>query len=234
MTSLLNGASIAPGPISPGEIVALTGFTVGPRPAVSSPSLTTAVNDAVTLGGTSVYINGIAAPVLYTQADQTNIIIPWGLTGTTASVVVIANGVTTANYQATVAATSPGLFTLNASGAGQTVALNQDGSLNSATNSAAAGSVMVLYATGLGQIAPPGQDGSRNSAVVLAEAVAPVTATIGGKAAQVIYAGAIPGALAGLMQVEVVVPAGAGTGPVPVVITTAGASSQAGPTVVLK
>jgi uncharacterized protein (TIGR03437 family) len=60
---------------------------------------------------------------------------------------------------------------------------------------------------------------------VLAETVAPVTATVGGKAATVIYAGGAPGQIAGVMQVEVVVPAGAGTGAVPVLVTAAGASS---------
>jgi trimeric autotransporter adhesin len=64
--------------------------------------------------------------------------------------------------------------------------------------------------------------------------VATVTVTIGGKTAQVIYAGAAPGAVAGVMQVEAVVPAGAGTGAVPVVVTAGNVNSQAGATVSLK
>ena len=228
VTGVLSGASLATGPISPGEILALTGITVGPRPAVSAAATVT-----TTLGGTMVTINGTPAPILYTQADQTNVIVPWSLTGTSANIVV-TSGPITVSSTVPIAATSPGLFTANASGTGQTITLNQDGTLNSASNPAAAGSVLVLYATGLGQTDPPGQDGVINSAKVIAEAVATVTVTIGGKTAQVIYAGAAPGAVAGVMQVEAVVPAGAGTGAVPVVVTAGNVNSQAGATVSLK
>jgi uncharacterized protein (TIGR03437 family) len=55
-----------------------------------------------------------------------------------------------------------------------------------------------------------------------------VTATVGGKAATVVYSGAAPGQICGVAQVEVMVPAGAGTGSVPVVITAGGVTSTAG------
>jgi len=42
----------------------------------------------------------------------------------------------------------------------------------------------------------------------------------------VIYAGSAPGQIAGVQQVEVVVPAGAGTGSVAAIITVGGVSSQ--------
>lgn len=217
MVGVQNAASGATGAIAPGEILALTGITIGPRPAVSS---TTAVVGTA-LGGTTVTINGTPVPILYTQADQTNVIVPWGLTGTTAIIAVTSGTTASLPLQTTLAAAAPGLFTIS----GAALAWNQDGTLNSATNAAPAGSVVVLYANGLGQTDPPGQDGTRYSTLVLAETVAPVTATVGGRAATVIYAGGAPGQIAGVMQVEVVVPAGAGTGSVPVVVTAAGASS---------
>jgi uncharacterized protein (TIGR03437 family) len=40
------------------------------------------------------------------------------------------------------------------------LALNQDGSVNSASNPAAAGSVVSVFATGLGPVAPPLADGT--------------------------------------------------------------------------
>jgi uncharacterized protein (TIGR03437 family) len=209
-----NAASGATGAIAPGEILALTGITIGPRPAVSS-----AVSPVGTsLGGTTVTINGTPAPILYTQADQTNIIVPWGATGTTASIVVTQGATVSQTLSVPIAAAAPGLFTLS----GGALAWNQDGTLNSATNAAPAGSVVVLYATGLGQTDPAGTDGAKYGNLVLAETVTPVTATVGGKAATVIYAGGAPGQVAGVMQVEVVVPTGAGTGAVPVVITSNG------------
>jgi uncharacterized protein (TIGR03118 family) len=223
ITGMENAASGASGPIAPGEVLSISGYTIGQRPAVSSPSLTTAVNATTTLGTTSVTINGTPAPILYTYADQTDIIVPWGLTGTTASIVVTTGTTTSQTFQATLAPTAPGLYTYS----GSALAFNQDGTLNTTSNAAAAGSVVVLYATGLGQTDPPGQDGVKNSALVLAETVATVTATIGGKPAQVLYAGSAPGQIAGVMLVEMVVPAGAGTGSVPVVVSAGGVSSQA-------
>jgi len=214
-----NAASGGTGAIAPGEILALQGITIGPRPAVSS----TASPVAASLGGTTVTINGTPAPILYTQADQTNIIVPWGATGTTASIVVTQGTTVSQTLSVPMAAAAPGLFTSGTAA----LAWNQDGTLNAATNAAPAGSVVVLYATGLGQTDPAGQDGGRYGDLVLAETVAPVTATVGGKAATVIYAGGAPDQIAGVMQVEVVVPTGAGTGAVPVVITSSGASSVA-------
>ena len=219
---MLNAASFTAGAIAPGEILELSGITIGPRPAVSS----TLSPVGTSLGGTTVTINGTPAPILYTQADQTNVIVPWSASSNVNASIVVTQG-TTVSQTLTVpmALVAPGLF----SSGGAALAWNQDGTLNSATNAAPAGSVLVLYATGLGQTDPPSQDGSKYSSLVLAETVAPVTATVGGKAATVIYAGSAPGQIAGVMQVEVVVPTGAGTGSVPVVITTSGASSAAAP-----
>lgn len=222
------------GPIAPGEVLALTGITIGPRPAVSSPGLSTGPSVGTALGGTTVTINGTAAPILYTHADQTNVIVPWGVTGATASIVVTsgpaASPVTSQTLQVPLAAAAPGVF-MNG---GAALAFNQDGTLNSSSNAAAAGSVVVLYASGLGMTDPPLQDGAKSSTLVIAETVAAVTVTIGGKTAVVVYAGSAPGQVAGVMQVEAVVPAGAGTGSVPVVVTAGGQSSQAGATVYLK
>ena len=160
------------------------------------------------------------APILYTRRVH-EIIVPWSVTGTTANIVVTSGTTTGQTMTVPLAATSPGLF--NSIGA-----YNQDGTLNTSSNPAAAGSVLVLYATGLGQTDPPGQDGVRYGSLVLAETVAPATATIGGQTAQVIYAGSAPGQIAGVMQVEAVVPSGAGTGPVAAIITVGGVTSQVG------
>jgi uncharacterized protein (TIGR03118 family) len=215
--------NVASGPepaIAPGEIVQLTGITVGPRPAVTSTALTSAANATTSLGGTTVTVNGTPAPILYTSADITNIIVPWGVTGTSANIVVTSGTTTGQTMTIPLAATAPGLF--------EGATYNQDGTPNTTSNPAAAGSVVVFYATGLGQTDPPGQDGVRYGSLVLAETIAPVTAAIGGQAAQVIYAGSAPGQISGLMQVEIVVPTGAGTGIVPAVITTGGVSTLGG------
>ena len=166
ITGVHNAASGPATAIAPGEVLQLTGITIGPRPAVTSPSFSSAVNATTTLGGTSVTINGTPAPILYTSSGIANIIAPFGLTGTSANIVV-TSGTTTVSQTMTVPLAptlAQGLF------AGS--AFNQDGTLNSAANPAAAGSVVVLYATGLGVVDIPVADGSRTGSLVLAETVA--------------------------------------------------------------
>src|SRR5206468_2837505 len=134
--------------------------------------------------------NNIPAPVLYTSGLITNVIVPYGVAGTTsASVVLKTGGQTTAAFTIPVAPSMPGLFTSNGGGTGQAVALNQDASVNTAANAAAKGSVVVLFATGEGQTNPGGTDGLISSTDVFRVPALPVTLTIGGLPAQVLYAG---------------------------------------------
>jgi uncharacterized protein (TIGR03437 family) len=79
---------------------------------------------------------------------------------------------------------------------------------------------------------PAGLDG-KLAAAPLPQPVAAVTVAIGGVAAEVSYAGGAPGLIAGVMQVNVVVPAGV-SGTVPVVLTVGGVDSQDGVTVAVR
>jgi len=90
---------------------------------------------------------------------------------------------------------------------------------------AAPGNVITLFATGEGQTSPAGVDGK------LAESPAPrplleVQATVGERPATVRFAGGIPGVVAGVVRVDVEIPAGTPGGNVPVTISLAGVSSQ--------
>ena len=84
----------------------------------------------LTLAGTTVYFNGTPAPVLYTSANQVGVVAPFGLSGDKADVVVTYQGQVSAALTVSVAPSAPGLFTLDGSGRGQAVAVNQDGSIN--------------------------------------------------------------------------------------------------------
>jgi uncharacterized protein (TIGR03437 family) len=103
----------------------------------------------------------------------------------------------------------PGLFTAGGTGAGQAAAINQDGTLNSASNPAATGSVISLHATGGGQTSPAGVDGHVSTSPLARQSL-PVQAYIGQQmilsTAQLQYAGPAPGAVAGLMQINVPLP----------------------------
>jgi uncharacterized protein (TIGR03437 family) len=61
----------------------------------------------------------------------------------------------------------------------------------------------------------------------------PVSLTIGGQAAQVLYAGSAIGAVQGVTQIQAVIPAGL-TGAVPVVLTAGSAASQSNVTISVK
>jgi uncharacterized protein (TIGR03118 family) len=234
ITAIYNTASGQTTAIAPGEVVAITGFGVGPAP-IATAALPTSGSLGTTASGVTVTFNNTPAPVLYTSATQTAVIVPYELAGSqTASVVLKSGTQTTAAFSIPVAASMPGLFTSNFSGSGGAVALNQDGTINSANNPAAKGSVVVLFATGEGQTNPGGVDGLVASTDILREPVLPVSLTIGGLTAQVLYAGGAPGNVAGVMEVEAVVPATAASGADPVVLTVGTASSQSNVTISVK
>lgn len=159
---------------------------------------------------------------------------PYGIGGgAAANVQIVSKDQTTANFQVPVAASAPGLFTSDASGSGQVVAFNQDGSVNSSKNPASAGQVVILFGTGEGATDPGGQDGLVITDILRIPQLA-VSLTIGGQTAKVTYAGSGPSLVSGVLQVEAIVPNGAGTGAVPVELTVGSASSQKNATISLK
>jgi uncharacterized protein (TIGR03437 family) len=118
------------------------------------------------------------------------------------------------------------LFSYNGTGAGQAAAINDvDGTVNTAANPVKIGAYISFYETGEGQTTPAGVDG-KIATVSLPTPNLPVTATVGGLPAVVQYKGAVPGAVAGLMQVNVQIPAGVIPGGyVPVVLSVGNAST---------
>jgi trimeric autotransporter adhesin len=119
---------------------------------------------------------------------------------------------------------TPAIFTTDASGKGQGAILNQDSSINSATNPAVAGSVVVLYGTGGGIL-------TSDSPARLALSV---SATIGGIDAPVLYAGIAPGLVSGAIQVNVQVPTGVPSGAVPVILQVGDARSRSDVTLAIQ
>ena len=104
--------------------------------------------------------------------------------------------------------------------------VNQDNTLNSPANPATAGDIVVFYATGAGQTNPPGVDGSFASAPFPVP-TQKVSVTIGGVPANLLYQGAAPFEIAGLLQINAVVPGGlAASDAAPLVLTIGNASSQ--------
>jgi uncharacterized protein (TIGR03437 family) len=235
ISQVVNAASGIAGGVSPGEILTVHGYGVGAS-AVSGLKLDASGKVTSSLNGLQVTFDGVAVPLLYTSADQTNLIVPYEVAGKTSTVVKVVYASATGTLQTAawvlpVVGSVPGIFTVDSTGAGQPSILNQDSSVNSAANPAARGSVISIYATSEGQTSPAGVTGSITQSNRVTRLL-PVTASIGGIGATVQYAGEAPGEVAGLMQVNVLVPQGASPGPtVPVTINVGGIVSQAGVTI---
>jgi uncharacterized protein (TIGR03437 family) len=166
----------------------------------------------LTLGGVSVTVNGIAAPLIYAGTGQINFQVPYEIEIGTASIVVSVNGAPSPPAQVSIAPTAPGVLF---STGGQAIAQNQDYSMNGPGNPAQAGSYLTLYLVGGGMPSPPVATGAPAPMSPLST-FAPVSATIGGSPANVVFAGLTPGSV-GLMQVNLQVPnLPAGTYPVQV------------------
>jgi uncharacterized protein (TIGR03437 family) len=71
-------------------------------------------------------------------------------------------------------------------------------------------------------------DGGASPSAPLAQTKDPVTVTIGGKTAPVQFAGLAPG-FVGLYQINAVVPAGVGTGAVPLALSVSGQTGPSAP-----
>jgi uncharacterized protein (TIGR03437 family) len=132
--------------------------------------------------------------MILASATQTNVIVPYEAAGKPSVMVAVEfEGRSSNTITLPVIASAPGLFTIDASGPGQAAALNQD--------SADVGSIVVLFGTGEGQTDPAGQDGVL-AAQTYPKPLLPVSVTIGGKNAEVLYAGAAPGFVAGVLQIN--------------------------------
>ena len=107
---------------------------------------------------------------------------------------------------------------------GQGAIINEDGTINARLNGAEPGSVIAIYATGGGQVDRQVFDGRRVTDTPYPKPLLPVGVRIGGRVADVTYAGAAPGLVAGMVQVNARVPSDTPRGtnvPVQIVIGTA-------------
>ncbi len=231
VSAVTSGASNLSGPVAPGEVIVIWGSGLGPTPLVQ---YRTDSNGMVStnLEGTSVFVNGVLAPVLYASANQLAAVVPFGVNGSLAQLYVQSQNVTSAPFNVSVASQIPAIFTLNGSGAGQAAAINnKDGAINGAARPAKVGEYVQLYITGAGQTNPAGTDGLINSG----PGPVPngtVKVTIGGQTAIVNFAGGAPGAVAGVLQVNAQIPSGiTAGGAIPVVVQVGTSNSQPGVTI---
>ena len=216
--AVVNAATFQAGGVAPGEIFTIfggPGVALGPSTPVGL-QLTSSGTVATQLASTQVMFDNVPAALTYLSSGQINAIVPYEVAGHASTVVqVIVQGKPTNAVTLPVVSTAPGIFAIT----------NLDGSVNSSSNPVAAGGVLVLYGTGEGQTSPAGVDGGVNT-TVFPKPLAAVSAQIGGQPAQILYAGAAPDFAAGVLQVDVQIPAGI-TGTVPLQLTVGNATASA-------
>jgi uncharacterized protein (TIGR03437 family) len=178
------------------------------------------------IAGYTVLVNGIAAPLLYAGPNQINLVVPFGVAGgTEAAIQVIGPGTRLAPITGfVVGPTEPQVFP---------VMLNQDGSINSQDRPAPRNSIVTIWATGGGSMDKGMVDGQVSqpplgnlllpAAVTLSRFRPPATGAV-------TYAGAAPGMVAGVIQVNFQIPPflelhGDCSGPCHVVLTIGGRAS---------
>ena len=240
-----NAASATAGSAAPGEIVTMYGEGIGPLVAAIMQD---ANNDGFVdsaIGSSSVTIDTFPAPILYLSRDQITVQVPYEASQGAGKNIQIGNGISTATGTLTVAATAPGIFSLDGSGTGQAAALNfsattQTYSLNGSASPAHANDTIIFYMTGEGDWASaaiPVRTGFLIPASLTPlPQISPLpTVTIGGQPATVTYAGPVVGSLIGILQVNATIPAGSATGvAVPMAVSIGTASAQSGLTLVVK
>lgn len=237
LTAITNAASGLQGGVSPGEIVSLFGTNMGPATGVPLQLTPDGKSITTTLGGVQVLFDGTAAALTYASATQINAVVPYGVTGGVPTQVQVQYQSGSSNILSMpVQNAGPGIFTLDSSGTGPGAILNQDFTVNANANRAARGSVVAVYLTGGGATSPASADASITPGTLpLPLLTQPVSVLIGNSVADVQYAGAAPGGIAGFTQINVTVPAGVTPGPaVPIVIGIGAWVSQPGVTLAIK
>jgi uncharacterized protein (TIGR03437 family) len=189
------------------------------------------------LGDSRILFDGMPAPLLYVQWNQINAIAPFGLAGkTTALMQLERDGQIVAEVQLPVASSHPGLFTDSATGRGLAAVLNQDGTINSVNNPAPRGSIVSFFGTGEGETTPPGIDGfiTPETMANLPQPKLNVRVIVAQRPAEVLYAGAAPGLVAGVFQINARIPEDTPQGEAAVNVTVGAAFNRQAVTVAVK
>ena len=186
VSAVLNAASYS-AVVAPGTWVAIFGTNLASAPAGAQT-----VPLPTVLGGVSVTVGGLPAPLLYASATQVNALIPATVAipaDTVVPLIVTAAG-TSVTYNIRLTRNAPGVFTRNGAGTGRALVFD---ARFAAVDTIHSGDTLILYATGLGPTDASGQ------------ATDPIDVFIGERKAEVKFAGVAPG-FPGIYQLNVIAP----------------------------
>src|ERR1035438_4490408 len=159
ITAVANAApnSVSTGNVARGELISVYGSNLSTSTGlVSSPT-----SPVLSLGGASVTIGGLAAPILYASPSQLDVQVPYEIAAGVPSVnlIVTVGSSSSLPFLLTIAAQDLGLFYAQA---GTQVA--SASARNTANVQASPGATINLVASGLGSVTPSIASGTEPSA----------------------------------------------------------------------
>jgi uncharacterized protein (TIGR03437 family) len=227
---VVNAASLRGGSVAPGELITIFGSGMGPAFGAYGSSTSDGMLETA-VAGVRVLFDGRPAPLIFMRSDQVNAVAPYEISGSAITEVMVEyQGRASGVVSLPVVEASPALFTADSSGRGPGAIINQDSSINTSANPAAPGSIIALYATGAGEMTPAAVTG-KIASDPLPKPSLPISVSIGGITAGLVYAGALSNAVYGVVQINVRVPNEAAPGNLPVILTAGSVSSPVGVTV---
>jgi uncharacterized protein (TIGR03437 family) len=206
VTQVVNPASLAASPVSPGQLMQIRGLGFGSS------------------GTTQVLIDGQPVPLISVASDSILVSAPASIAGEPSfQLLVRRDGVSSAERTVPAAAVNPALFTVANTGSGQALASGENQESASPQQPIPKGSRLRLFATGLGAVDPAGLP------------LATITANVVDLPAVVLATTPAEGYPSGYWAIDIMVPWVAPEGDfVPVGISVNGVASQWGVTVALR
>ena len=226
---VVHSASFVTDPLAPGTIVSIFGSNLSSEPVSSGGRSANSVPLPTELAGTQLILGGRPLPILFSREDQVNAVLPFEVADRlNESLPLLARRTDAASLSVSepvlVNAARPGVFTQNGSGSGPGSIQNANFLIVTAAGPVKAGDAIIIYGTGFGGVLPEVASGDAAPASPLARTAEDLTVTVGGRSAQVLFAGLTPG-FASLYQVNAVVPTGVAAGEAGVVVSIAGQAS---------
>lgn len=213
---VFNVFSFAPAgnPIAPGEFLNIYGTGLPVRNAAAPPF-------PINANGVQLLINNTPAPIFATSATNVYAVVPYSVTGPSATIVLANNGTMSNTVTVPVAATSPGVAAQAQNGLGPGAITHANGTVVTNSSPASRGETVVIYLTGLGAVSPPVTDGAPPAGLSRSSSVLAVyfgAASV--DASGILFQGLSP-QYPGLYQINVTVPLTAQPGAaVPLAIQT--------------